>query len=193
MSFLEQQFPVDISYGATLGPVWQTDIAKVDSGVEYRNQGWSQVGFKADVAHAARLKSHYDSLLAFFNAVQGRTHGFRFKNWADYSATASEGVFSMLTSTTFQMYKRYTAGALSYNKKITKPVSGTVTVTGGSSPTVATTTGIVTVSSGVPTAWAGEYDEPCRFDIDFLDAQIITRSAGGFLMGLQSVPIVGIK
>lgn len=194
MSFIETpRFPEDVSYGATAGPVWQTDVARVDSGVEYRNQGWSQAGFKADVAHAARVKTLYDTLLAFFYGVQGRTHGFRYKDWNDFEATVSTGVFSLLTSTTFQMYKRYTIGALVYNRKIVKPVSGTIAVTGGTSPTVETTTGIVTVASGTPTAWAGQFDVPCRFDVDHMPGEAITRSGGSLVMGWQGIQIVGLK
>lgn len=193
MSFLEVQFPPRISFGATGGPRFQTEIGTLDSGVESRTQGWSQALARYDVSHAARKKDNFDILLAFFLSVKGRAHGFRFKDWTDYQATSSQGIFAMLTSTTFQMYKRYTFGSLTYERKITKPVAGTTVVTGGSSPSVSTTTGIVTVSSGTPTAHSTEFDVPCRFDTDSIEAEIINRSSTGFIMGWRSIPIVEIR
>lgn len=194
MSFLDSpRFPDNVSYGATGGAVWQTEIAELDSGVEYRNQSWSHARARYDVSHAARIKTNFDSLVAFFLAVNGRTHGFRFKDWADFAVTAGQGVFSAIDSTHFQLYRRYTAGSLSYNRKITKPVSGTIAITGGSGASVATTTGIVTVSSGTPTAWTGEFDVPCRFDTDAIQSEALSRSGGTLVMGWSSIIIVEVR
>jgi uncharacterized protein (TIGR02217 family) len=194
MPFIETpRFPETISFGVTGGPEFVTNVVIVDSGYEYRNQRRSLELNKWDVANAARLPAMWEPLKHFFRIAAGRANAFRFKDWMDYSATSSEGVFTMLTSTTFQMWKRYTAGASTYDRKIQKPVSGTITVTGGTGAVVDTTTGIVTVSSGTPTAWAGEFDVPCRFDTDEMRGEIIDRSAGGFVIGWQSIPIVEIR
>lgn len=195
MAFLETpRFPEKISFGATGGPTWQTEIAEVDSGYEYANQNWSQARARYTVGHDARREATFEALLVFYMAVKGRANAFRFKDWADFAATSEEGVFSPLTATTFQMYKRYTSGALVYNRKIVKPVSPTISVTGGTTPTVAYTTGIVTVASGTPTAWAGEFDVPVRFDTDVMQAVILNRSIErGLIQGWQSIQLVEVR
>jgi uncharacterized protein (TIGR02217 family) len=194
MAFLETpRFPIDISFGATGGPTWQTDIAAVDSGYEYANQNWSQARARYEVGHDARRPELFDALLDFYMAVKGRANQFRFKDWSDFSATAAQGVFSPLTGTTFQMYKRYTAGALTHNRKIVKPVSA-VTVVGGTGASVDYTTGVVTVSSGTPTAWYGDFDVPVRFDTDLMQATILNRSlARGLIQGWQSISLVEVR
>lgn len=193
MSFLETpRFPTNISYGATGGPRFFTDVAITDSGAESRNQVWSQTRARYDVSHAARIKSDYETVRDHFMAVRGRLHGFRFKDWGDFQVTSSQGIFASLTATTFQMYRSYMVGTLTFNKKIVKPVSGTVTVTGGSSPSVDYTTGIVTVSSGTPTAWAGEFDVPCRYDIDDIGTNLIARSGGVLVEGWTGIALVEI-
>jgi uncharacterized protein (TIGR02217 family) len=103
-----------------------------------------------------------------FMAARGQLYAFRLKDFTDFQVTATDGsgVFVQLTSTTFQMYRRYSVSPLTYDQIIQKPVSGTVTVTGGVSPVVDYTTGIVTVASGTPTSWVGQYDIPVRFGGD---------------------------
>lgn len=194
MAFLEiPRFPEKISFGATGGPTWQTEIAMLDSGYEYTNQNWSQARARYEVSHDARRPELFAELLDFYVAVKGRANSFRFKDWSDYSATVTQGIFSMLTATTFQMYKTYPAGALSYQRKIIKPVS-TITVVGGSGVSVNYTTGVVTVSSGTPTAWYGDFDVPVRFDTDMMQAQIINKSnAAGLIQGWQSISLVEVR
>ncbi len=191
MAFYEVRFPEKISLHATGGPSFLTNIVQVNSGAEFRDQVWSAGRAKYEVAHAARTEAKYKELLAFFRSMRGRLHGFRFKDWSDYRVLTGEGVFVMLTSTTFQLYKRYTFGSQTYDRKITKPVSGKVTVTGGTTPTVNTVTGVVTVASGTPTSWVGEFDVPVRFDVDDLDGQIVDKHRDGtFIMAWESIPLV---
>lgn len=192
MTYCTTPFPVGISQHATGGPRWQVEVAQVDSGVEYRNTAWSQALARYDVAHAVRSQADFDTLLNFYMSVGGRLHSFPFKDWADFSATASQGVFSMLTSTTFQAYKRYTTGGVTYNRKIVKGLA-TWAITGGSSPVVDYTTGIVTVSSGTPTAWAGQFYVPCRFDTDLMQAEIIDGAPASRIFGWNSIPIVEVR
>jgi uncharacterized protein (TIGR02217 family) len=163
MQFLEIQFPPDISYGAVVGPSWSNENATNKGGFTFTNENWSQDLSEYDVAHGLRNEADFQALRAFFNIVRGDSRAFRFKDWSDYYADTGEGVFVQLTSTTFQMYKRESVSGNNYDKKIVKPVNGTIIVTGGSGATVSNTTGIVTVSSGTPTAWVGQYDKPAKF------------------------------
>ena len=192
MSYSTARFPVGISQHATGGPQFQVSVGRVDGGAEYRNTAWSQRLARYEVAHSVRTQADFDTLLTFYMSVGGRLHTFPFKDWADYAATASQGVFVMLTSTTFQAYKSYAQGGLTHLRKIIKP-RATMTVTGGSSPVVDYTTGIVTVASGTPTAWAGEFDVPCRFDTDVMQAEIIDGTPTNRIMGWNSIPIVEVR
>lgn len=192
MAFLDIKFPDDISYQAQGGPQYQTDVVVVHSGQESRNQNWSQPRRTFEVAHAARLPTAYKVLTSFFHTVRGKADSFRFKDWSDYAVATGEGIFVAIDATHFQCYRRYTVGSQTYDRKITKPVS-TISVTGGVGVSVAYTTGIVTVSSGTPTAWTGAFDCHCRFDTDEMRGEIISRSGADLVMGWNSIPIVEVR
>lgn len=163
MSFIETpRFPDDLSYGATGGPTYATDVVVTEGGQEYRNAIWSQARARYNVAHAARTPTQYATLLAYFRAMRGRAHGFRFKDWTDYACLSSAGVLGTGVGTAvaaYQLGKKYTTGSLTETRTIRKPVSGSVTVYRNGSPATAgagagqyaldTTTGTVTfVSDG---------------------------------------------
>jgi len=191
MSFLETpRFPPLISFGAVGGPGYKTDIVATDSGWEQRNSPWSAARAAYDVSHSARRYEDFKVLLEHYRAVRGRLNGFRFKDWADYQAATGEGVIVILAGGAKQLAKRYIAGALSEVRPISKPVSGTVTLTGGG--TIDYTTGIVT--GGAPTSWIGEFDVPCRYDTDLMQAEIRNRNQNtGFIMDWSSITIIEIR
>lgn len=194
MAFYEEQFPPLISIHAQGGPGFRTDVVIVDSGQEQRNVNWEQARRRYDVAHAARLPTAANKVKAFFLNMQGRAHGFRYKDWTDYAVAAGEGYFTLLTATTFQMVKRYVTASRQYDRVISKPVNGTVTVTGGASAVVDYATGIVSVSSGTPTSWVGEFDVPARFDVDELIGTVEDKTPGGeLIISWQQIPIVEIR
>jgi uncharacterized protein (TIGR02217 family) len=192
MSFYEVQFPSAISYGAVGGPAFKTDVVVVSSGAETRNVTWAQARRRYDVAHAAREPTASDAVKAFFHAMSGKAHGFRFKDWTDFSTVAADGKFTSLGGTQYQAYKRYTtSGGQTYDRIIQKGIA-TWTITGGTGVSVDYNTGIVT-STGAPSAWAGSFDVPCRFDTDELSGVIIDKSSAGLIVGWSSIPIVEIR
>jgi len=200
MSFLESpRFPDRISFGATGGPAWLTNIVINNAGYEYRSQNWEHALCSYDVAHAARHSVDYVELRNFFRAVRGRMYGFRFKDWADYVVASGEGTFIPVgfdsPPTSWQMCKAYAAGSFTEYRKILKPVSGTVTVaTSSGAATVDYITGVVTVSaSGSPISWTGNFDVPCRFDTDQMRGEIIDKEGNNFIMGWQAIPIREIR
>jgi uncharacterized protein (TIGR02217 family) len=198
MPFLNERFPDDISRGAIGGAGFLTDVVMVESGHEFRRQARALELGSWEVSHAARLPEKYRRLQAFFRVAAGRANGFRFKDWTDFEAAQTEGVFVLLTGSTggstWQMYKRYTFGAYTYDRKIQKPINGTVTVTGGSGHSIDYATGILTEGLGEPTSWAGEFDVPARFDTDVMRAETIEKQVSGELVvGWSSIPIVEIR
>lgn len=186
------QFPEAISYGAIGGPGFLTNIVVVNSGNEFPDQVWSLERGSWEVSHAARFPAQYKLLQSFFRIMRGRANTFRFKDHSDFTVSSGEGVFVLLTATTFQMYKRYTFGAETYDRKITKPVA-TPGITGGTLSSINLTTGIVTMTSGTPTAWQGEFDCHCRFDTDQMKQESISRSGGLLIIGWSSIPIVEVR
>jgi uncharacterized protein (TIGR02217 family) len=195
MADLDVQFPPAISLGATGGPEFLTNIVVTEGGWEQRNQVWAQSRGRWSVGHAARIESQFAQLRAFFMNANGRANTFRYKDWSNYIVASGQGVFTQLTSTTFQMWRRYAFSSFSHDKKVVKPVSGTITVTGGSGASVNYATGVVTVSSGTPTAWVGQFDHYARFDTDHLDAEIINLTRGGveLVQSWPEIPIIEVR
>lgn len=193
MTFIATPFPENVSFGAVGGPGWQTDVVTVDGGNETRDQNWSQARGQWEVSHAARTPDKYNPLIAHFRLAGGRANSFPFKDWMDYrhNDAGGTGIFTMLTSTTFQLTKRYTSGSGTTDRFIYLPRSATITVTGGVGATVSYTTGVVTVSSGTPTSWTGEFYIPARYDTDQMHGEIIDKNLNrGLIMGWNSIPIV---
>lgn len=192
MSFKETpRFPESISVGSTFGPSYSTSIARNLGGYEQNNQNWSMPLYAGDISKGVKSQALLDELLAFFHGVAGAHHGFRFKNFNDYTVTGAQGTLSVIVAdTTWQMYKTYTYGALTPTRKIQKPVSGSLSIAGGGSYTVDYTTGIITRTGGAnPTSWTGEFDTPTRFNLDHMLPAWLAFE----LYDWTSIPIVEIR
>ena len=181
MSFVEIQFPADISYGSSGGPTFSTDVIEAFSGFEQRNINWSAARARYNVAHGVKTQSQLDELIAFFRARQGKAIGFRFKDWTDYQAVSQNIGTGNGSQTVFQLTKKYTS-SVTVTRIIRKPVNNSAlkiylnAVLQSSGYTVNYTTGAVTFStapgSGVAVTADFEFDVPVRFDTDQLDAAI---------------------
>lgn len=201
MSFYESpRFPDAIAFGAMGGPEFMTTVVASGSGREARNAAWAYPRHRWDVSQGINGQADFETLRAFFMSMRGRFHAWRFKDWADYTATHSTGVVTGITSTTFQLVKRYTSGAQSLDRIITKPVTGTleIKVSGVvTAHTVNTTTGVVTIGTAPAAAtvtWSGEFDVPMRFDTDRLQGRIESRNqTAGLLHMWDSIPIVEVR
>lgn len=204
MAFYESpRFPERIANGALGGPQFSTTVVAVQSGDEYRNASWLYPLHSWDVSHGINGQADFLALRAFFLSMRGKLHGWRFKDFSDYTAshTGTEiGVVTQLTSTTFQLFKRYVSGAQTMDRRILKPVSGSVEIKVSgvtTAHTLDTSTGIVTIGSSPDPAtvtWSGEFDIPMRFDTDKLDVRLIERSPSrGLLHEWSSIPIVELR
>lgn len=173
MAIDEVQFPVKIAYGYQGGPSFVTTVIATESGSEQRIGHWGGAGRRTwTIPSGIKDGTQRDELLAFFVARQGKLRGFRFKDWDDYKVATPVNTV-MLTSTTFQLYKYYTSGAITVSRKILKPVNGTVKIYNGSTLittgyTVNHTTGVVTfaIAPGYLPKASFEFDTPARFDTD---------------------------
>ncbi|MBN66957.1 MAG: glycoside hydrolase family 24 [Rickettsiales bacterium] len=192
MSFVETQFPTDISYGATGGPIFLTDVVATVSGHEQRNSKWSQSRAKYNVASGIKTEAQWQALIAFFRARRGMAIGFRFKDWSDYKAENQP--LKSLGGNEYQLVKQYVSGAAVYERDITKPVTGTVklyedSILQASGWSIDTATGIITTSlSGTLTA-DFEFDVPVRFDTDEMSISMDSFDAGNW----GSIPLIEVR
>ena len=207
MAFHEVRFPDNISRGARGGPERRTQVVELASGDEERNASWADSRRRYDVAYGIRRADDLAAVVAFFEARNGRLHGFRYKDWADYKSalpsqaiTATDQQIGTGTGSlqTFQLAKRYTSGAQTWVRTIAKPVAGTVRVALGmveqlSGWTVDTTTGVVTFTTapagGVVIRAGFEFDVPVRFDSDSLDVTLDFERLGS----ITSIPLLEIR
>jgi len=195
MSFNETaRFPLQIALGAQGGPEYTTNIITVDNGFESRTAVWSASRLKFDIGTRPMTKADTDALIAFFRSVKGRAYGFRFRDWSDYQATTDNGGFTAIAGATYQMVKTYASGSLSEVRSISKPVAGTVSVSGSGVYSIDYTTGILTVASGAaPTAWSGEFDVPVRFDTDTMQLDAINKNGESLLIQWGQIPILEVR
>ncbi|MDR5654406.1 DUF2460 domain-containing protein [Ruixingdingia sedimenti] len=207
MAFHEVRFPDNISRGARGGPERRTQIVELASGDEERNASWANSRRRYDVAYGIRRADDLAAVVAFFEARNGRLHGFRFKDWGDFKSCLPSGTPSPTdqaigtgdgTTTAFQLVKSYASGSQTWARTITKPVVSTVRIAldgaeqlGGLS--VDTTTGVVTLDSapaeGVAVTAGFAFDVPVRFDTDALDVTLDLERLGS----ITSIPLLELR
>lgn len=207
MAFHEVRFPDNISRGARGGPERRTQIVELASGDEERNASWANSRRRYDVAYGIRRADDLAAVVAFFEARNGRLHGFRFKDWGDHKSclpSQTPGPTDQAigtgdgTTTGFQLVKSYASGTQTWVRTITKPVVGTVRIAldgaeqlGGWS--VDTTTGVVTFDSapaeGVAVTAGFAFDVPVRFDTDALDVTLDLERLGS----ITSIPLLELR
>lgn len=181
MAFDEIRFPTDIDFGFAGGPMYSTDIVELFSGFEQRNQNWSAARMTFTATNSIKDSTQIAEIIAFFRARSGRQHGFRFRDWTDYSAFDQQLGIGDGATTTFQLIKQYTSGTVTETRTINKPVASgsqisTVpqiylnSVLQTTGYTLDYTTGIVTFGSApsntVVVSADFEFDVPVRFDFD---------------------------
>jgi len=200
MGYLSQRFPIDIAPGPVGGPTWSTDVTGLRSGDEQRNENWSRSRHEYEASHGIKTSDDFAVVGAHFRMARGRAHMFRFKDHADYAAVRGEGVLTLITSTTFQLYKKYGAvSGFEEFRKITRPVSGSLSVwkdTVLTGVTLAAETGIVTFGSAPGAAvleCAFQFDVPVRYDTDKLQSTLVHFTEAGSLHGWASVPLVEVR
>lgn len=211
MAFIETEFPTSISFGSSGGPSYSTDVIEVDGGHEYRNARWPTGRHMYNALYGVKTQSDLDDLIEFFHAVQGKTHGFRWKDWLDYKSCQSMETISYDdqnigtgdgSTKTFQLRKSYTQSTLTTYRNIKKPVSGTVRVgVNGveqmSGWSVDTTTGIVTFTvapTNTHEVVAGfEFRVPCRMGVDQLNITVSNKtkeSGDDAFVGGSDIPVI---
>ncbi len=206
MSFIDERFPVGISYGSQGGPQYSTSVISMRSGQEKRNINWEYPRHVYDAATGIRRISDLEDLIAFFHIAQGSGHTWRWKDWADYKSCKTRQTPAATDqaigtgdgeTTAFQLSKTYSYGSYTrLTRRIYKPVSGTVLVAIDGTATTAfsvdTDTGEITLDAAPETGAAVtagfEFDVHARFETDEL-----STNYSHFQAGDVAVPVVEIK
>src|SRR5512134_2143603 len=101
-----------MSYGASGGPGYLATVVATASGHEHRNANWAAARGRRNVASGLKKREQVAELIAFFRARRGRAHGFRFKDWTDYQATAQVIGTGNGSNKNFQLVKNYVSGGI---------------------------------------------------------------------------------
>jgi uncharacterized protein (TIGR02217 family) len=200
------------SQGAVGGPTYSTTVTTPSTGYDYANQNWDTARMQWEIGHTISNVTMMQTLLAFFRARKGQFRGFLFRDWSDFyvGMTFINDVLTQTsslqfatgdgTTTAFQLTKTYPD---SYNpevRKITRPISGTLSIfvaaslqTEGADFTVNYTTGVVTFAHAPANtdaiSWAGQFNVPVRFNSDVMSMNLKWLSRGEW----QSITVIEVK
>lgn len=177
--YVNDLLSADIEAGAKARPRYSTDIITTDGGHEIRNSRWAYPLFQFEFTLSPGYREDDAALDAFidlFHAAGGSHAVFRFHYWRDGAVVNQRLGVGDGSDTTFQLLRSYTRGAITRDRKITRPVQGSVTVRVAEVVTVAAIdyeTGIVTITPapalGAEVRADFEHDIPVRFGDDELE------------------------
>ena len=207
MSFHDVRFPERLSRGSSGGPERRTEIVTLANGHEVRNAIWTHARRRFDAGVGVSATTDLMEIVAFFEARRGRLHGFRWKDWLDFSSaepgvdvSAGDQVIGTGDgfTTAFALSKTYASGDYTYQRPIEKAVAGSV---------LAAVDGLVLVE-GVDWSFDGqnvnfetappagaaitagyEFDVPVRFAEDVLEISLTAFEAGE----IPSIPVVEVR
>jgi uncharacterized protein (TIGR02217 family) len=208
MAFHDIRFPVDISLGAEGGPRRRTQIVTLGSGHEERNSPWAGSRRRFNAGFGVKSLEEIESIIAFFEARQGRLHSFRWRDpfdWKSCSIAQTPAATDQMIATgdgsadSFALIKTYMSGAQAYQRTIRYPVLTSLLVavdgnTLGQSTDYSfdETTGNLVFAAppaqGAVITAGYEFDIAVRFDTDELSISMTTLKAGD----IPSIPVIEV-
>jgi uncharacterized protein (TIGR02217 family) len=209
MAFHDVRLAEHIERGAQGGPQFKTTIFPLSSGQEKRNIDWERTRGRWEIGYGVQNKVDFSLIKSFFYTRQGMAHSFRFKDWSDFEIDDQVIGSTDGSTTTFQLYKRYSSGGINFNRVLEKPVASDWVITvnavsqtvvydtspAASEVAIATDTGIITLgsthaaTSGQSVDMTGEFDVPVRFDTDEFNINLLIFNAGS----IPDLPIVEVR
>ena len=208
MAFHEVRLPARLAFGSTGGVERRTEVVTLGSGYERRSTPWAQGRRRYLVGANLRSLDDMAALTAFFEARRGKLYGFRFRDFADFKSCAPGAEISPFDQdlgvgdgerVSFGLRKLYGDGEHAADRRIAKPVEGTVRISVGSGELledafeVDPTTGVVTLqnppSAGVAVTAGFEFDVPVRFDADRIEVTLESFAAGR----MAAVPLIEVR
>lgn len=208
MAFHEVSLPARLAFGSTGGVERRTEIVTLGSGFERRSTPWAHGRRRYLIGANLRSLDDMAALTRFFEARRGRLYGFRFRDFADCKSCAPGAAIGPLdqdlgegdgTRTAFPLIKRYGEAEAGLERRIAKPVEGTVRVAidgvelEASGFAVDATTGVATLDAAPATGavvTAGfAFDTPVRFDADRIEVTLESFDAGR----MAAVPLIEVR
>jgi uncharacterized protein (TIGR02217 family) len=204
-AFDDVLFPLAIGREAECTSRFSTQVFQSVSGHETRNSLWADATLSFDVGPGVRSEADCAELIAFFRARRGAARGFRLRDPLDWSsaegATPPHHADQLLgegdgVRSEFALVKSYGDPPDGQQRRITRPVTGSVLVSVDGMPATGWTLqpgGIVRFAS--PPSTGAEvragflFDVPVRFTTDELTVGAATFAAGEAV----SVPLVEIR
>jgi len=209
MDFHDIRFPTSLSLGAVGGPERRTEIVTLTSGHEERNTPWQHSRRRYDAGTGLQSLDDIEEIIAFFEARRGQMAAFRWKDWADFKSCSPSKKRNFEdqvigtgdgSTTDFQLVKTYRSGDYSYERPVTKPVDGTVTVGLAGELQILDQhfyidfiLGIVSFEeaplSGTIVTAGFEFDVPVRFDTDRIQSSMSRFQAGE----VPDIPVIEVR
>ena len=208
MAFHEVRLPAGLAFGSTGGVERRTEVTTLASGFERRSTPWAAGRRRYLIGANLRSLDDMAALTAFFEARQGRLYGFRFRDFADFTSCTPSGAITPLDQSlgvgngvrpTFELRKGYGGDEGSADRRIHKPVDGSVRVAiDGDEVDPAAfeldlTTGVVILAAppatGVSVTAGFEFDVPVRFEADRIDVTLESFAAGR----MAAVPLIEVR
>ncbi len=204
-AFDDVSFPIALGREASVSPAFSTAIVTTAAGREQRNADWADARLRFDAGPGVRSEADMQTLIAFFRGRRGAAKGFRFRDPFDDSSNDMTGVPGFADQilgsgdgvrTRFDLVKRYGDGAEAQERRITRPVPGSVRVglDGGEQLSGWAIDGGTIAFEAAPATGAivsagFRFDVPVRFAEDSLEV-----SRAGFAAGeAVSVPLLEIR
>ncbi|SJZ64979.1 DUF2460 domain-containing protein [Consotaella salsifontis] len=206
-SFSEERFPLRLALGTSGGPERRTDIVRLSTGYENRNQRHRHSSRHYDAGSGVKSLADLAAVLEFFEARRGKLTGFRFRDPFDHGSTRFGKAVTPFDQTiatgdgstsAFALSKAYGHGEGAYRRPIEKPVAGSIRVAvDGIEQTqgfaVDAKTGLLAFdtapAAGAVISAGFEFDVPVRFDLDQLVINLAAFEAGE----IPSIPLVEIR
>lgn len=119
----------ELETGAKGGPMFQTSVIPFSSGINQRNQCWSEEKISYECQYGASDKTGYREIVDFCRKRRGQARGFLLHDFQD-----DEGVDEVMygdadgTNKVFLFQKAYADSETTYYRRITRPRNATVVV-----------------------------------------------------------------
>lgn len=172
-------FPNTLAFGARGGRSWNTGVVGTAGGHFSTNQNWAAPLGRWQVSLQNRSINEMLRVRALVFAVHGRAFAFRFT--APFDFHINKVPARRLTSTTFQMRQRFSAGGELHYLDVKKPKLNDTTLRVSLGETLTTdfvldsTTGILTTGQSQPSTVhvyiSGDYHIPVMLGGDLADFQ----------------------
>ena len=208
MAFHEVRLAARLAFGSTGGVERRTEIVTLGSGFERRSTPWAQGRRRYLIGANLRSLDDMAALTGFFEARRGRLYGFRFRDFADCKSCAPGAAVGPLdqalgegdgTRTAYQLVKRYGDGEDRLERRIAKPVEGTVRIAVDGEElepgafVVDAAKGLATLDAppgvGAVVTAGFEFDTPVRFDGDRIEVTLESFDAGR----MAAVPLIEVR